>query len=155
MHLNIFHVYIINWIVLINRVSSYFIIKFIYVPSYNFQTNKNASPIFLFAEPRKRSQTWWTTSPILLTNNITSSCNTSVASVKFLISQNPKMQHFFLPGSIGSTSPLFDILDAIISLPASPNPKANNVPILIIAFSMRIASYLPESYSLTNFSSVA
>ena len=42
---------------------------------------------------------------IILKIIIIITCNTSVVSVKFLISQNPYMAHFFFPGSIGSTSP--------------------------------------------------
>jgi len=51
------------------------------------------------------------------------------------------MATLFLPGIIGFTSPKVFILLPIISDPASPKPKANKVPILIIAFSIIVVSY--------------
>lgn len=51
------------------------------------------------------------------------------------------MAHFFLPGNIGSTSPDLAMFYAIISDPASPNPNASRVPILMIAFSINTVSY--------------
>lgn len=66
------------------------------------------------------------------------------------------MAHFFLPGIIGSTSPPLDMLEPIISDPASPNPKASRDPIFTIAFSIITVSYYSESSpSLTNFYSLA
>lgn len=57
------------------------------------------------------------------------------------------MAHFFFPGSIGSTSPLFAILLLIISDPASPKPSARSVPIFMIAFSINnVSSYSSPSY---------
>jgi hypothetical protein len=50
--------------------------------------------------------------------------NTSVASVKFLISQNPKIAPIFYPAIIGFRSPPDPIFEAIILDPASPNPRA-------------------------------
>lgn len=58
-----------------------------------------------------------------------------MASVKFLMSQNPKIAITFLPGNIGLIDyPLEFIFDATIYEPASPNPNANNAPILTINF---------------------
>lgn len=70
------------------------------------------------------------------------------------MSQKPYIAHFFYPGIIGSTSPDFYIFDPIISEPASPNPRANKTPILIIAFSIIIVSKFSPS-SLTNYYSLA
>jgi len=61
--------------------------------------------------------------------------------VKFLISQKPNIAYFFFPGNIGSISPPLATFNAIISDPASPNPKARSAPILIIAFSIWIVSF--------------
>jgi hypothetical protein len=72
---------------------------------------------------------------------MTSSYRISVASVKFLISQNPKIAHCLCPGNIGSKSPYFAIFLPIIEEPASPNPKANNIPILVMAFSIISTSF--------------
>ena len=83
----------------------------------------------------------WTISPILFTNGMTSSYKYSVVSVNCLISQNPKIRHFFYPGIIGSISPDLTIFLQIISDPASPYPSASKVPILIIVFSINTASY--------------
>jgi len=51
------------------------------------------------------------------------------------MSQNPKIAITFLPGNIGLIDyPLEFIFDATIYEPASPNPNANNAPILTINF---------------------
>jgi len=71
-----------------------------------------------------------------------SSCNTSVVSVNYLISQNPKIATTLFPGIIGSTSPLCSILSDIIFTPASPNPRANNAPTLTIVYSSIRVSFL-------------
>jgi hypothetical protein len=42
---------------------------------------------------------------------------------------------------MGSTSPYFFIFALIISVPASPKPNANNVPILTIVFSILTVSF--------------
>jgi len=72
---------------------------------------------------------------------ITSYYSTSIVSLKFLISQNPKTQCVFFPGIIGSMSPpLLLMLVAIISAPASPNPNASNAPIFTIVYSKNAVS---------------
>lgn len=68
-------------------------------------------------------------------------CNTSVASVKFLMSQNPNTAKVFCPGIIGLRSPPDDMFLEIIPEPASPKPKASKYPILTIAFSRIYVSY--------------
>jgi len=55
--------------------------------------------------------------------------------MKLRISQNPNIAIVFLPGNIGLTSPPTAILLAIMFEPDSPNPNANNPPILIIVLS--------------------
>jgi hypothetical protein len=90
--------------------------------------------MFLFAAPWYRSTTPWTISPISLTKSITPSCKTSVASVKRLISQKPKMAMHLWPGSRGSTSSPIRIFYAIIFEPASPKPIARSPPILLRVF---------------------
>lgn len=62
---------------------------------------------------------------------MTPSYKTSVASVKFLISQKPNIKTCFTPGSIGLTSSPYSMFLAIISDPASPNPRARRAPILL------------------------
>ena len=57
------------------------------------------------------------------------------------MSQKPNIAFLRTPGIIGLTSPLYAILSATISDPASPKPSASNAPILIIAFSISIVSY--------------
>jgi hypothetical protein len=69
-----------------------------------------------------------------------------VASLKFLISQNPKIAIILFPGNIGSTSPPLLIFYAMISAPASPNPSANKAPVLIISFSRIVVSNFYSSY---------
>lgn len=97
--------------------------------------------MFLLAEPKNRFIVLCTTAAISFTNIITSYYNTSIVSLKFLISQNPKTQCVFFPGIIGSMSPpLLLIFVAIISAPASPNPSANNAPILTIVCSKNAVS---------------
>lgn len=49
---------------------------------------------------------------------------------------------------MGSTSPEDAIFVPIIAEPASPNPNANNAPILIIAFSIYVVSFYVPSYSI-------
>jgi len=63
---------------------------------------------------------------------MTFSYKISVVSVKFLISQNPKIPTHFVPGIIGLTSPKesYKFLP-ITSDPASPNPRASKAEILI------------------------
>ena len=103
---------------------------------WNFQTSRKASPIFLFAAPRYLSTIECTTFAIVFTNTMTSSCSTSVASVKFRMSQKPKMAYCFLPAIISSISPTLTIFCPIISAPASPKPNPSNTPILLIADSI-------------------
>jgi hypothetical protein len=70
------------------------------------------------------------------------------------ISQNPKIATTFVPGIIGSTSPVFFMLSAIILAPASPKPKASNAPIFTMVYSRMTVSYGPSSLSylfLQNF----
>jgi hypothetical protein len=50
------------------------------------------------------------------------------------------MPIIFLPGIIGLTSLESAMLVAIIPLPASPNPRANNPPIFIMVFSRMFVS---------------
>lgn len=78
--------------------------------------------MFLLGSPKNTSIVLCTISAIEFTNTITSSCSTSVESVKFLISQNPYIAHYFLPGIKGLISPPCAIFLAIISDPASPKP---------------------------------
>lgn len=73
-----------------------------------------------------------------------------MASVKLRMSQNPNIAIVLLPGNIGLTSPPAAILAAMIPLPASPNPKANSPPILIIVFSKILVSN--DYYSILFFS---
>lgn len=87
-------------------------------------------------------------SAISFTNTITPVYKTSVASVKFLISQNPNIAIIFFPAIIGSTSPPYYMFEAIISDPASPNPKARRAPILIMSFSNITVSYPAYSFFL-------
>jgi len=63
-----------------------------------------------------------------------------VASVKFLISQKPKIAMIFYPGSIGLISPLPFMFSAIILDPASPNPKAKRAPIFTMVYSRTTVS---------------
>jgi len=105
------------------------------ITSYgNFQTSKNASPIFLLGSPRYKSIVLCTISAMELTNTITSSCKTSVASVNDLMSQKPYIAYCFLPGSKGFTSPLYAIFLAIISEPASPKPTFYMIFLLLFFF---------------------
>ena len=71
---------------------------------------------------------------------MTPSYKTSVASVKFLMSQKPKIYIYFIPGSIGLTSSPFSIFFAIISEPASPKPRAKRAPILLRVYSSTTVS---------------
>ena len=91
--------------------------------------------MFLFAAPEYLSTIPCTISPISFTNNMTPSYSSSVASVKFLMSQNPKMQMTFYPGNIGLISSPPDMFFAIIEEPASPNPRARSPPILMSVYS--------------------
>lgn len=73
-----------------------------------------------------------------------------MASVKFLISQNPNILTYLRPGNIGSISPSeFYIFLAITLEPASPNPKAKRAPILEIVFSRITISLLASFFYLS------
>jgi hypothetical protein len=63
------------------------------------------------------------------------------------MSQKPKIATTLTPGIIGSTSPVFFILSAIIFAPASPNPSARRAPIFTIVYSKITVSYGPSSLS--------
>jgi hypothetical protein len=76
-----------------------------------------------------------------LTNIKIYSCNTYVTYVKCLISQNPKIAHFFLPSIIGFISPSSIMLEPIISAPALPKTIDRRAPILMIALLMMVVSY--------------
>jgi len=93
------------------------------------------------AAPKYKSTSLWTTSAIVLTNYITSFYKTfyiynktSVASVKFLISQNPNIATLFFPYIEFLIYP--EKFLAIIKPPASPNPIASKAPIFNIVFSI-------------------
>lgn len=112
----------------------------------NFQTNRNASPKFLLEEPPYLSTSECTISAMELTNLMTSFFKISVNSEKNLISQKPKIQITFFPFIKGfnfSYSKFF----IIISVPASPNPKANSLPDLIRVLINKDVSYFSFSYS--------
>jgi len=78
--------------------------------------------------------------PISFTKTITLSCKTSVASVKFLMSQKPNIAITFCPGNIGLMCLPSLIFDVIILDPASPNPRASSLPILVKVFSSAVVS---------------
>ena len=80
---------------------------------------------------------------------MTPSYRTSVASVKFLMSQKPKIYIYFIPGSIGLTSSPFSIFFAIISEPASPKPRAKRAPILLRVYSSTTVS-IGASFSFSS-----
>ena len=75
------------------------------VPLGSFHTNNQASPMFLLAAPPYKCTHPCTINAILLTNTMMSSCKHSVATTKYLISQNPKIAIVFLPGIIGFSAP--------------------------------------------------
>jgi len=62
---------------------------------------------------------------------MTPSYKTSVASVKFLISQKPNIVIILSPGSMGLISSPFFIFLATILDPASPKPNASKAPSLL------------------------
>tara|TARA_B110000285_G_scaffold234667_1_gene312455 strand:- start:1780 stop:2019 length:240 start_codon:yes stop_codon:yes gene_type:complete len=72
---------------------------------------------------------------------MTPSSRTSVASVKFLISQNPKILTYLIPGNIGLISPPPYIFLAMTWEPASPKPIAKSPPIFVIVLSRMIVSF--------------
>jgi hypothetical protein len=72
---------------------------------------------------------------------MTPSSRTSVASVKFLISQNPNILTYLSPGNIGLISPAPCIFLAMTWEPASPKPIAKRPPILVMVFSRMIVSF--------------
>ena len=60
-------------------------------------------------------------------------------SVKLRISQKPKIAPTFFPFIKGSISPPLSVmLRTIISVPASPNPNANNAPLNFYIFKFKI-----------------
>mmetsp|Transcript_549 Transcript_549/g.1418 ORF Transcript_549/g.1418 Transcript_549/m.1418 type:complete len:369 (-) Transcript_549:1643-2749(-) len=107
----------------------------------SFQTSRKASPMFLLAEPPCSETSMCTILAMLLTNSMTPSCSTSVASVKRRMSQKPKMAHILWPGTMGLRSPPLRMFSATTSAPASPKPTASREQILVIEFSrMRVSS---------------
>mmetsp|Transcript_14587 Transcript_14587/g.41797 ORF Transcript_14587/g.41797 Transcript_14587/m.41797 type:complete len:302 (-) Transcript_14587:1152-2057(-) len=100
------------------------------------QTMRKASPMFLLAAPCQVSTMLCTISATWFTNTMTLSCNTSVVSVKFRMSQKPKTASTLLPGIMALTVALSSsIFFPMISEPASPKPSASNLPSLMMAFS--------------------
>ena len=75
--------------------------------------------------------------------------STSVRSVKFLMSQNPKIAYILAPVCMRFSSPdsCDEMLSPIIFDPASPKPKASKTPIFWIALSMRTVSLASSSSS--------
>jgi len=77
---------------------------------------------------------------IVLTNSMTSSWSTSVASVNWRMSQNPKMAATRRPGTNAFRSPPDRILLPMTSAPASPKPTARREQTLVKATSrMRVS----------------
>mmetsp|Transcript_42542 Transcript_42542/g.123665 ORF Transcript_42542/g.123665 Transcript_42542/m.123665 type:complete len:280 (+) Transcript_42542:804-1643(+) len=129
---------------------------------------RKASPIFLFGLPKNSLMHECTTPAMRLTKTMTWSCNTSVASVKFRMSQNPKIASTRRPGIIAFNAELSPPwrFCPMISAPASPKPRANNEPILMIVFSSTTVSMgsgtcfeeelLPRRFAcLTHFRTIA
>mmetsp|Transcript_55733 Transcript_55733/g.156395 ORF Transcript_55733/g.156395 Transcript_55733/m.156395 type:complete len:227 (-) Transcript_55733:93-773(-) len=88
------------------------------------------------------------------TNTITSSLSTSVMSVKFLRLHIPKMASTFRPGTMAFNVEVLSpfMFCAMISAPASPKPRANSEPILMIVFSRTTVSIESSWRSLSDFS---
>mmetsp|Transcript_52761 Transcript_52761/g.112926 ORF Transcript_52761/g.112926 Transcript_52761/m.112926 type:complete len:270 (+) Transcript_52761:848-1657(+) len=106
------------------------------------QARRNASPMFLLGLPKNSLMQEWTTPAMRLTKTITWSCSTSVASVKFRMSQKPKIASTRRPGIMAISaelSPPF-IFWPMISAPASPKPSAKREPILMMVFSSTTVS---------------
>mmetsp|Transcript_97232 Transcript_97232/g.275471 ORF Transcript_97232/g.275471 Transcript_97232/m.275471 type:complete len:278 (+) Transcript_97232:913-1746(+) len=103
---------------------------------------RKASPTFLFGLPKNSLMHECTTPAMWLTKTMTWSCRTSVASVKFRMSQNPKMASTLRPGIMAfnaELSPPF-MFWPMISAPASPKPRASREPILMMVFSSTTVS---------------
>mmetsp|Transcript_28724 Transcript_28724/g.79084 ORF Transcript_28724/g.79084 Transcript_28724/m.79084 type:complete len:227 (-) Transcript_28724:1467-2147(-) len=112
-------------------------------------TMRNASPMFRFAAPCQVSTILWTISATWFTNTMTLSCSTSVVSVKLRRFAKPKTASTLLPAIMGFTVALSSsMFFPMISHPASPKPKASNLPSLMIAFSRifvsKVCSFLPR-----------
>ena len=113
---------------------------------FNFQTSRKASPIFLLAWPPYFLTWLWVISATWFTKVITFVYKTSVESVKFLMSQKPKIAWIRWPGIIGFRSPPELIFCAMMADPASPKPKANKWLILVIACSKIAVSNVLSSF---------
>mmetsp|Transcript_10788 Transcript_10788/g.31941 ORF Transcript_10788/g.31941 Transcript_10788/m.31941 type:complete len:302 (+) Transcript_10788:861-1766(+) len=98
--------------------------------------------MFLLGLPKNSWTQECTTFAIRLTKTMTWSCRTSVASVKFRMSQKPKMASTRRPGIMAFSAALSPpcMLRPMISAPASPNPRASSEPILMIVFSRTTVS---------------
>ena len=70
------------------------------------------------------------------------------------MSQNPKMAHIFLPGTMGSRSPPLAMLDPMISAPASPKPTASRLHTFSKAYSRILVSIWLPSLSVSSFLTV-
>ena len=70
-------------------------------------------------------------------------------SVKFLMSQKPNIPKTLLPAIKGFTAEPLYMFSAIIFAPASPNPKARRVPVLIINLSNIVVSNIESSSSFS------
>mmetsp|Transcript_60755 Transcript_60755/g.172693 ORF Transcript_60755/g.172693 Transcript_60755/m.172693 type:complete len:304 (+) Transcript_60755:919-1830(+) len=114
------------------------------------QITRNLSPQFLLAAPWNSSTTPCTISAIWFTKVMMLSCSTSVAILKFLMRVAPMMHSTRVPSTIASTLALSNtfMLCAMMLAPASPNPKANKDPSLMIVFSRITVSMISPVASL-------
>eukprot|EP00162_Nutomonas_longa_P012838 comp21289_c0_seq1/m.45616 comp21289_c0_seq1/g.45616 ORF comp21289_c0_seq1/g.45616 comp21289_c0_seq1/m.45616 type:complete len:358 (+) comp21289_c0_seq1:625-1698(+) len=90
------------------------------------QTSRNASPMFLFAEPYRECTLVCRMFAIEFTRNMQSSLRISVMSVKFLMSQKPKIARILRPFFITSSVPPSARFSAITRAPASPKPTCTS-----------------------------
>mmetsp|Transcript_99620 Transcript_99620/g.278974 ORF Transcript_99620/g.278974 Transcript_99620/m.278974 type:complete len:348 (-) Transcript_99620:1623-2666(-) len=102
----------------------------------NCHTSRKDCPKFLFAAPKCWSTTRWTMSATWLTKTMVLSFSTSVMTLKFRMSQKPKIASTLVPGIFTVTRALeSNMFSAMMFTPASPKPRANKEPSLMIVFS--------------------
>mmetsp|Transcript_2511 Transcript_2511/g.7755 ORF Transcript_2511/g.7755 Transcript_2511/m.7755 type:complete len:252 (-) Transcript_2511:317-1072(-) len=106
------------------------------------QMMRKVSPMFLLAAPWNSLTIPWTTSAIWFTNFMTLACRTSVAKLKSRIRALPMMHSTRLPGIMALTPELSRprMLWLTMFAPASPKPRANSEPNLMMVFSRTMVS---------------
>mmetsp|Transcript_95234 Transcript_95234/g.213291 ORF Transcript_95234/g.213291 Transcript_95234/m.213291 type:complete len:272 (-) Transcript_95234:1327-2142(-) len=125
------------------------LLTFVSSMSENLQMIRKVSPLLRLAAPWNSSTTPCTISAMRLTKVITLAWSTSVAIEKSLILVAPMMHSTRVPSTMASTQALSTpcMLCSMILLPASPKPRANKDPSLMMVFSKMTVSMSSPSDS--------